>query len=167
MEAQKHTRISRDRVIWTIMPLVEEYSRETTIAIYLRNPPSCYYKLGNKICEILRSKGFTRAYVLYLFSKIGTNEKIFTLPNSELINSRCNEVIKEIIPDVGSIVLAYGDAASEHVQNITEQRVIEVIRLIKECLPSASVFRFGDLTNLNNPKSIDQLQLGDELIQLK
>jgi hypothetical protein len=166
MNSQECVINAEDRVIWTLIPLTENYSRETTIAIYLRNPSTFDYRLETRVREILKAKGFTRIYLLFLFSKVGTDNEIVSLQKNELINSRCNEVINEIMPDVGSIVFAYGDTNNERVQLITEQRVAEVRELIEKFSSHSTVFCFGNLTARNNPKSIEQLQLDDNLNRL-
>src|SRR6056297_602894 len=117
---------NKRHVCWVLNPLVEEYSVESTIAVYVLNPVSFFEKVPEAVLDVLQGKGYTRLYVLYLFSLIGESSEWSDLPADELLDSRCNDVIGKIIPDVGKVVFAYGQLPDERMRPLVEQRVREV-----------------------------------------
>lgn len=144
-----------------LFPLVEGFTVETTLAVFCLNPSSYFYRVSDNTRKTLKVKGYTRLYILYLFSYIGEFAEICDKPINELIDKRCNELIEEIIPDVGKTFFAYGEPASKRVKKLIDQRAIEVRKKIQKIKPNAIFFHFGQLSESGYPKTLDELKAGD------
>lgn len=152
---------NKRHVCWVLNPLVEEYSVDSTVAVYVLNPRSLFEKVPETVLDVLRGKGYTRLYVLYLFSRIGDFSEWTDFPAEELLDSRCNEVISDIIPDVGKIVFAYGPLPDERIRALVAERVRDVQQRIRKEMPDAEFYRLGELSESGDPKSLNALQAAD------
>jgi hypothetical protein len=152
---------NKKHISWTLFPLVCDYTVETTLAVYCLNPPSLSYRVSENIREILTTRGYTRLYVLYLFSRIGEFAEICGKPIEELIDKKCNELIGEIIPDVGKIFFAYGEPANKTILKLITQRSAEVQKRILNIKSNTDFFHFGKLSEQGFPKILDELKAED------
>jgi len=153
---------NKRHVCWVLNPLVEDYSVDSTIAVYVLNPVSFFEKVPESVLDVLRDKGYTRLYVLYLFSRIGEFGEWADLPAEELLDSRCNDVIGKIIPDVGKVLFAYGQLPDERMRELVDQRMRDVQQRIESEVPGMEFYRFGALTETGDPKSLVDVQDTDE-----
>ena len=152
---------NKKHLSWMCVALVQEYTVETTLAIYCLNPSFYLYRVPNEICEILETRGYTRLYVLYLFSRIGEFTEICDKPIDKLIDEECNETINKIIPDVGKIFFAYGEPANKKIMKLIAQRSTEVQKRILSIKPDANFFYFGKLSESSYPKELEELKIED------
>ena len=152
---------NKRHVCWILNALDEEYAVETTLGVYCLNPSSFFEKVPENVLDVLRGKGYTRLYVLYLFSRIGDFKDFADLPAEELLDTKCNDSIGEVIPEVGKIFFAYGTLPNEHMRSLVEGRVGEVKSLILQEKPEAEFYHFGGLTETGDPKSLYTLEEGD------
>ena len=152
---------NKRHVCWILNALDEEHTVDTTLGVYCLNPSSFFEKVPEDVLEVLRGKGYTRLYVLYLFSRIGDFNDLVDLPPEELLDTKCNDSIGEVIPDVGKIFFAYGELPDEKMRSLVEERVEEVKRLILQEKQEAEFYHFGGLTELGDPKSLYSLEAAD------
>ncbi|MDZ7794587.1 MAG: hypothetical protein U5P10_13120 [Spirochaetia bacterium] len=148
-------------VCWILNALDEEYTVETTLGVYCLNPTSFFDRVPENVLEVLRGKGYTRLYVLYLFSRIGNLKEFADLPVEELLDAKCNESLGELMPEVGKIFFAYGTLPNENMRFLVEGRVEEVKSLILQQKPEVEFYHFGGLTETGDPKSLEALEEGD------
>jgi hypothetical protein len=142
-------------------PIVQEYTKETTIGVFCLNPKSVIEKPHERIFDILSSRGYTRLYVLYFFSRIGDFSELLNMPTRELIHERTNELIKEIIPDVNKVFFAHGTPSSQKAEQIINERVEEVKQLIFQIKPKEAILKFGELNRNGYPKRLNDIQSND------
>ncbi len=152
---------NKKHVRWVLYPLVEDYTVETTLAVYYLNPSSYLYKVPNDIRKILKTRGYTRLYVLYLFSRIGKFTEICDKPIDKLIAQECNEAINQIIPDVEKIFFMYGEPANKKIMELITQRSAEVRKRILDIKPNTNFFYFGKLSESGFPKKMKELKEED------
>jgi hypothetical protein len=152
---------SKKHIRGTLHPIVQYYTKETTIAVFCLNPVSVLAKPPERVFEILRARGYTRLYVLYLFSRIGDFSELSNMPIDELIHQRCDEVIEEIIPDVSKVFFAYGEPPSKDAAWIINERATTVKNIILKIKPGEPILKFGELSRDGNPKSLRDLQSDD------
>ncbi|MBF0502251.1 MAG: DUF1643 domain-containing protein [Candidatus Riflebacteria bacterium] len=141
--------------------LVENYSVDTTIAVICLNPSNLFYRVSDNIREILVKKGFTRLYLLFLFSRIGDFDKICDKPIDDLIGKECDEWIRKIIPDIGKIFIAYGEPTCKRTVNVIDQRWERVRNMILEVRPNTQFLYFGNLSQSGYPKTLSAILLDD------
>ena len=147
---------------WMLIPLVETYTVETTLAVFSLNPTSFPpQKIPRHVLDILKRRGYTRLYVLYLFSKIGKSDEIGDNSIDDLITQRNNEVLKELIPDVGKIFFAYGVPPIENLKILSGERVTEIKQKICTIKPDAQFYYFGEHLESGFPKKLEALKEND------
>ncbi len=152
---------SKKHIHGVLIPLIQEFTVESTIAVYSLNPIHPLHTASQQVKVILRSKGYTRLYVLYLFSRVGDFTEFYDLPIEELVSPKYNTYIDSIIPDVSKVFFNYGHLANQRIEQLVENRVKEVKEKILEIKENTEFFYFGDLTESGHPKELEQLEAND------
>lgn len=151
----------KKHIRWSLHPIVQDYTKETTIGVFCLNPVSVLAKPPERVFEILKARGYTRLYVLYLFSRIGNFSELSNLEIGELIHKGCDDVVERIIPDVEKVFFAYGEPPSQGFTKIINERVAVVKNIILKMRPCEPILQFGEARRGGYPKNLGDLQSDD------
>lgn len=145
--------VARQHMIWILQPLTTEYSKNTSIGILLSNPqwaePGSY--LDGSLADYLKQCGFERIYVLFLVTRIGDPLSIQHYSGPDLVRNRWEAAVGEIVADIGSLLVAYGDPANDLYglkRTVQLKRFAEISANIN---PHLKIFRLGELSTQGNP----------------
>jgi hypothetical protein len=153
-----------DYVNFILHPLRQDYHKESSIAVFSLNPKEKYgdaFDNMKHVHDVLIKKGFTRLYIMHLFSRVGDLNLLIKNPAEPLFTKRSDRVITEIMPDVSKAFLAYGDPADQQVEQLITQRLQVVKRLVEASAPNVGFFRFGELSSAGHPKSMNEIHEND------
>lgn len=148
----------------TLYPIIEEFSADTTLMVFLLNPVNPAYRLPEHVINILREKGYTRLYVFYLFSYIGELCDVSKPSMDKLISPKLNEYLSIMVPVAEKFFLAYGEVGDQELKKLLQQRISEVKQLITDIKGEVSFYTYGELSETGHPKRLEEITLEDEEI---
>ncbi|MDA3886490.1 MAG: hypothetical protein PF638_12930 [Candidatus Delongbacteria bacterium] len=155
----------KKHIRWIMHVLVQDYSKESTLAVFCLNSPTFSFKYPERVYDDLTQRGYTRLYIFNLFTKIGNFSEMHTESLEELIAEDGNEKIKRIIPAVNKIFFAVGEPENKKISDMVIKRSEEVRNLVLELLPDAKFYHFGELTKSGFSKSLNDLCPEDKEIR--
>ena len=134
---------------FTMTVIEEDFSDETSLFVYCLNSKTITDKLPERVIEVLRKKGFTRLYQIFLFSQNGETAE---LPEERL---------KLWLGGIRKIFFNYGDPAPVR-QELTAIRIVQEKEKLKRFAPDARFYRFGELTPAGYPKKLEDITFEDQ-----
>ena len=148
-----------------LVPLVEDYTVETTITVVRMNPAEPVYDpITNRMIHpqfrvvpdwfktALKSIGYTRLYLVFLFTRAGDLTVLSGLSERELIRDETDELYSGIIRDSSRVVLAYGNAPSEKFKPFIQKRAETIRRMARAYCRDSKPYCFGAAHEPRAPK---------------
>ena len=149
--------IKRQHAYFTLQPIIQNFTHETTIAMILLNPMSNAPQAKDEFCLMLAKKGYTRLYTLYLYTSIGSTEELAGMPSEDLISKFWTQRFDPIIMDVGTVVFAFDKPKDQELAKRVLKRAAEVEKRIRDLKPSLKIVYLGNASIGSFPKSIEAL----------
>jgi hypothetical protein len=151
----------KKHISYALFPIVQDYTKDTTIGVFCLNPASFREKPSENIVKAFKNQGYTRLYLLYLFSRIGDFSELSNMPLNELTQEKYDERMESVIADIEKVFFAYGDPPNDESVRVIDERVSAIKKLILKVKPETTILRFGSLTKRGYPKSLNNLQNED------
>lgn len=156
-----HPHLKRQHGYFTLQPIIQNFTHDTTIAMILLNPMSNALQATDEFCVMLAKKGYTRLYTLYLYTFIGSTEELAGLPPEDLISKSWAQRFDPIIMDLGTVVFAFDKPKDQEFAERVLKRAAEVGKRIRDLKPSLKIVCLGNDSIESFPKPIEALVSDD------
>lgn len=157
-----------------LIPLEQNFSTATTISILLMNRKDLDYDLqaGRPVIpvpgvvpanfkDLLQYWGYTRLYVLFLFTLAGDLSQLPDASMSDLVSKNANEIYRSIFKDSARVVMAHGGEPSLALRPLVAKRVEQIQSLVSKHCPDPRVYQFGELTTEGRPRVPEEVTWSD------
>lgn len=156
-----HPHLKRQHGSFTLQPIIQNFTHDTTIAMILLNPMSNALQATDEFCVMLAKKGYTRLYTLYLYTFIGSTEELAGLPPEDLISKSWAQHFDPIIMDLGTVVFAFDKPKDQEFAERVLKRAAEVEKRVRDLKPDLKIVCLGNDTIERFPKPIRALMPDD------
>lgn len=156
-----HPHLKRQHGYFTLQPIIQNFTHDTTIAMILLNPMSNTLQATDEFCVMLAKKGYTRLYTLYLYTFIGSTEELAGLPPEDLISKSWAQRFDPIIMDLGTVVFAFDKPKDQEFAERVLKRAAEVEKRVRDLKPDLKIVCLGNDTIERFPKPIRALMPDD------
>lgn len=146
-----------------LIPLIQQFTKETTIAMFALHPVDKLDTITDKLAQMLADRGYSRLYLLFLFTHIRKELNITSKDEAEMLNSSDSDLaVLNIVKDVGKVFFMYGSPRNSIEETLIQNRVNHLKSIIQEKHPQKNFFYFGELDEKGHPKRFTEISRNDE-----
>lgn len=145
--------------------LSDEFSKETTIVVVSLNPTADEV-LPETGLEIVKARGYTDLYQLFLYTQIGELGEFPEIFETDSITERQLWNFHDIGRRANHFVFAVRSVPDAETRKVIALRWKRVRSEISYVNPEAKFFRFGDPFQDSTPKNFSKFSAADDLIAI-